>query len=184
MVSIGKLSIEHASAVVAHQVRNRAFFRPWEPERLDSWFTLEAQEQALRSSLQQWEAGTGFHFGVFIEGDLVGRVALNDVVRGAFESAHLGYQVDQGWINKGVATEAVRQALDFAFGEARLHRVQAAIIPSNRASLRVVEKLGFRPEGMALRYLRIDGRWQDHRLFALTREEWRAGPGIPPQSAG
>ncbi len=77
---------------------------------------------------------------------------------------------------QGLMTEGIRLALGFAFGAAGLHRVQAAIMPRNQASLRVVEKVGFRREGFAQRYLQIAGKWEDHLLFAITQEEWPPGP--------
>ena len=83
----------------------------------------------------------------------------------------MGYFLDQARGGRGLASEAVALALRFAFGPARLHRVQAAVMPHNVRSARVLEKNGFRREGFAPRYLRLDGAWQDHDLFAITAEE-------------
>ena len=115
--------------------------------------------------------GRGLPFAIVEDGELAGAVNLSGIVRGVFENAYLGYWVDGARGGRGVATEAVRLAVLHAFDEAGLHRVQAAVIPRNAASVRVLEKVGFRAEGLALRYLRIAGRWEDHRLFALTSEE-------------
>jgi ribosomal-protein-alanine N-acetyltransferase len=93
-------------------------------------------------------------------------------MRGAFMNAHLGYWIDGEYQGQGFATEAVGNALALAFGALGLHRVQAAVMPHNAASLRVLAKLGFRKEGECARYLQIAGRWEDHHLFAMTREEW------------
>jgi RimJ/RimL family protein N-acetyltransferase len=110
---------------------------------------------------------------------LLGRIALTGIMRGAFMNAHLGYWIDGEYQGQGYATEAVGNAVALAFGALGLHRVQAAVMPHNAASLRVLAKLGFRKEGECARYLQIAGRWEDHHLFAMTREEW----GTPsPQS--
>ncbi|MBI3725865.1 GNAT family N-acetyltransferase [bacterium] len=91
--------------------------------------------------------------------------------RGPFRNAHLGYWIDREHQGRGLTTEAVRLLLAFAFGPLALHRVQAAVMPRNRASCRVLEKAGFRREGLARRYLMIDGKWRDHLIYAITIEE-------------
>jgi ribosomal-protein-alanine N-acetyltransferase len=102
---------------------------------------------------------------------LVGRVAFSAVVRGSFQNAYLGYWIDQDSQGRGLMTEALDLALGFAFGPLGLHRVQAAVMPSNEASQRVLEKCGFRREGLALRYLCLAGKWEDHAIFAITAGE-------------
>jgi len=110
------------------------------------------------------------------DGRLVGLFSLNEIVRGVFQSAYAGWQVRGTDTGRGLGTEGVRALLDIAFSSEPaglgLHRVQANVMPSNAASLRVVEKVGFRKEGEAERYLRIAGRWEDHLMFAVTAEEW------------
>jgi ribosomal-protein-alanine N-acetyltransferase len=101
----------------------------------------------------------------------VGKIALSGVMRGAMHGAYLGYWMDLDHVGKGLVTEGIRAVLDWSFGAAGLHRIQAAIMPRNERSLRVVDKLGFRREGYAERYLQIAGKWEDHVLFAKTREE-------------
>jgi ribosomal-protein-alanine N-acetyltransferase len=97
------------------------------------------------------------------------------VVRGAWQNANIGYFLDEARGGLGYATWAVREALAFAFGWANLHRVQAAIMPRNVRSIRVAEKTGFHKEGLAQRYLRINSVWEDHRIYAITSEEWPVG---------
>jgi ribosomal-protein-alanine N-acetyltransferase len=103
---------------------------------------------------------------------MIGRIRFGGVVRGAFSNAYLGYWIDAEHQSKGYMTEALRSAVSFAFDDLGLHRVQAAVMPKNIPSLRVLAKLGFRKEGESLRYLQIAGRWEDHHLFAVTVEEW------------
>ncbi|MGH7903189.1 MAG: GNAT family N-acetyltransferase [Candidatus Dormibacteraceae bacterium] len=175
MISIRRLEPGDAPALLEMRLRNRVVLEGWEPRREESYFTAAAQLADVRRSAALWDEDRGYHFGIWHGDRLAGRVALDEVVRGAFQSAFLGYLVSQDLNGRGVATEAGRLALGAAFGELRLHRVQAAVMPANRASLRVLEKLGFRDEGLAERYLRINGTWEDHRIFALTAEEWLQG---------
>ena len=173
MLRIRPLELSDAPALLELRVRNRAFLEPWEPLRDARWTTLEAQEEAVSAAVAERDEGRALPFLVLEGDEPIGGVNLNVIVRGVFENAYLGYWLDEGHCGNGLATEAVRQAVAHAFGAGGLHRVQAAVIPSNAASLRVLAKLGFREEGLAERYLRIAGVWQDHTLFALTREEWR-----------
>ncbi len=96
------------------------------------------------------------------------------VVRGPWQNANIGYYVDRTWNGRGVCTEAVGLVVGFAFDRAGLHRVQAAVMPRNTPSIRVLEKNGFRREGLAPRYLQIDGVWENHVIFARTTEDPRA----------
>ena len=104
--------------------------------------------------------------------------ALNEIVRGAFQSAHAGWQVGADRVGRGYGTEGVTALVDHGLEAGAeglgLHRIQANIMPENRASLRIAEKVGFRREGLGVRYLRIAGRWEDHVMLAITREEWPA----------
>lgn len=170
MIRIRPLSAGDAAELLEVRARNRAHLEPWEPLRDASFYTLAGQVAAADAAVTAREAGRAFPFVIEHEGRIVGGVNLNEVVRGVFQNAYLGYWVDGACGGRGFATEAVRQAVAFAFGEARLHRVQAAVIPRNATSIRVLEKTGFRDEGLALRYLQIAGVWEDHRIFAVTND--------------
>jgi ribosomal-protein-alanine N-acetyltransferase len=155
---------------------NQAHLRPWNPlprPGEDPTSITEVSNTVLRQR-REWKAGRAFSFLLALRSEptrFVGRVALNGVMRGAMHGAYLGYWMDVDHQSNGLCTEAIGSVLDFAFGPAELHRVQAAIMPHNPRSLRVIEKLGFRREGYAERYLQIAGNWEDHVLFARTREE-------------
>ncbi len=172
MIRIRPLELDDAAALLEIRSRTRAFLEPWEPSRTARFYTLEGQRSAVAAALAERDAGRGLPFVVLEDGEVAGGVNLNSIVRGVFENAYLGYWVDEARGGRGVATEAVRLAVGYGFGAAGLHRVQAAVLPRNAASIRVLEKNGFHREGLAERYLRINGVWEDHLLFAVTREDW------------
>jgi ribosomal-protein-alanine N-acetyltransferase len=178
--AIRPTSLQDLDALVALRRSNRGHTGPWEPVREDAFYTPAGQRIELDLDAQAWAVGSAYPFSVLAAGDgdrLVGRVALANIVRGAWQNATLGYWIAHSAAGHGHATRAVALALRFAFEHARLHRVQPAVIPRNTASIRVVERNGFRREGHAERYLQINGVWEDHTIFALTAEEWRARNG-------
>ena len=118
------------------------------------------------------QLGTGYGFGIFAQGRLCGEVNLSSVQRGPFQSGYVGYWIDQMQAGRGYVPEAVVLVFRFAFEDLGLHRLQISIIPRNRPSRRVAQKLWLRGEGIALRYLEIDGRLEDHVRYAITAEEW------------
>jgi len=118
------------------------------------------------------ELGAGYGFGVFVSGRFSGEINLNSIQRGPFQNAYIGYWMDEAMAGHSYTPEAVVVLLQFAFEELGLHRAQISIIPRNTASRRVVEKLDLRDEGIAQRYLEINGNWEDHIRYAITSEEW------------
>ena len=158
---------------------NADHLRPWSPLAApgEDPTSLTGLSNLVTRHRRDWKRGDQYVLLVArrVPGEpLVGRVALGGVMRGVFQNAYLGYWIDAAHQGHGLMTEAVGASLAFGFGEARLHRVQVAIMPRNAASLRVVEKVGFRKEGFAERYLCIAGKWEDHVIFAMTSEEWEA----------
>ena len=161
-----------AEALVELLARNRDFLSEYEPPRPESHYTLEGQRRLVQIDVERWEAGARYAFGIFLpSGRIAGRVALDNVVMGAWHNATLGYYVDRGLNGRGLATEAVRLICGFAFDTAGLHRIQAGVMPRNAASARVLAKVGFRHEGLAKHYLFINRRWEDHDIYALTVED-------------
>jgi len=156
--------------------RNDDWLTPWEPSRLAGQPDVVEDREAfaVRCSARQRERqlGTGFGYGIFVEGAFVGEINLSSVHRGAFQSGYIGYWVDQAHAGHGYVAEALVLVARFSFEDLRLHRIQIAIIPRNHRSRRVVEKLGLRNEGTALRYLEINGVWEDHVRYAITTEDW------------
>ncbi len=118
------------------------------------------------------QAGVGFSFGVFVDGNFAGEMNLSSIHRGAHQNAYVGYWIDHRRAGHGYTPEALVALMQFGFDELNLHRLQISIIPRNSASRRVVEKLNVRAEGVANRYLQINGVWEDHIRYAMTSEEW------------
>ncbi len=156
--------------------RNLEWLSKWEPQRIegqpDVIESREAFAARCAARARERQLGTGFSFGIFVDGDFAGEVNLSSVQRGPFQNAYVGYWVDRDLAGQGYVPEAVVVVLRHAFDDLRLHRIQIAIIPRNESSRRVVAKLGIRDEGLAVRYLEIDGIWEDHIRYAITHEEW------------
>lgn len=156
--------------------RNVEWLTKWEPQRVHGQpDTVDDRDAfAVRCSARQRERqlGTAYGFGIFVDGCFAGEINLSGVQRGPFQSAYVGYWIDEKHAGEGYVPEAVVAVARFAFEELHLHRIQIAIIPRNAASRRVVEKLKIRDEGIAERYLEINGVWEDHVRYAMTAEEW------------
>lgn len=156
--------------------RNEEWLTKWEPTRVPGQPDVVEDREAfaVRCSARQRERqlGAGYGFGVFVDGSFAGEINLSSIQRGPFQSAYVGYWIDEARAGHGYTPEALVVVARFAFEELRLHRIQIAIIPRNAASRRVVEKLAIRDEGIAVRYLEINGEWEDHVRYAITAEEW------------
>lgn len=177
-IFIRRMELEDADQSLALRIGNREFMRPFEPIQAETQFTLEGQIETMQKVIQLWEKGCGYGFGIFLSdtNELIGRVNLSNVVRGAWDSCTMGYFMDQRMNGHGYTTEAVRLAMLFAFEEAGLHRIQAAVMPRNSGSIRVVQKAGFLFEGLAEYYLKINGIWEHHNIYSSTREYWPNAP--------
>lgn len=155
---------------------NVEWLTKWEPKRHpkqpDAVEDQEAFASRCAARARERQLGAGFGFGIFLDGTFIGEMNINSIQRGAFQNCYVGYWIDQRVAGKGYTPEALVLALKFAFEDLQIHRVQIAIIPRNEASLRVVQKLEIRPEGVAERYLEINGQWEDHLRHAITSEEW------------
>jgi [ribosomal protein S5]-alanine N-acetyltransferase len=161
-----------------YEVRDRCrdWLVPWEPRPKGAPLPAEDRASfAARCAIRDRERqlGSGYGFGVFVGGSFAGEITLSSIQRGPFQTGHIGYWIDRELAGHSYTPEAVVVVLAFAFDTISLHRVEISIIPRNHASLRVVEKLAIRSEGIAQRYLEIDGEWEDHAKFAMTSEEWR-----------
>ena len=147
---------------------SRAFLTPWEPTWPSDDLTRSAFRRRLRRYAEDQRADTSYAFFLFRKSDdaLVGGLTLANVRRGVAQAGSLGYWVGEPFARRRLMTGALHGLVPFAFGSLRLHRLEAACIPSNAASIRLLEKMGFAREGYAREYLCINGLWQDHLLFA------------------
>lgn len=156
---------------------SRDYLQPWEPTWPEDDLSRAAFRRRLGVYARELELQTAFPFFIFAmtaegrEGPLAGAVTLSNIRRGVAETGQLGYWIGEACAGQGLGTAAVRAVCAFAFGQLRLHRVEAACLPSNARSRRVLEKSGFRLEGRARAYLKINGAWADHLLFGLVEDE-------------
>ncbi|MEO3824605.1 GNAT family protein [Actinomadura sp. B10D3] len=171
--------VADAEALAALYGANREYLRPWEPERDDAYYTVEGQRDNLHDLVEAYAAGEMWPAVILVGDEVAGRITLNNVLRGPLQSCFVGYWVARAHAGRGVATEALGQALDVAFGALRLHRVEAFTRVDNHASQRVLERNGFTPVGTARRHIHLDGRWHDERLFECLAP-WDDGIALVP----
>jgi [ribosomal protein S5]-alanine N-acetyltransferase len=156
--------------------RNAEWLTVWEPRRQAHQADPTTDRSAFASRCLQRDRdranGTAYQFGLFVDRQIAGEVNLNNVIRGAMQSATIGYWIDREQAGHGYVAEGVVVLFQHAFEQLGLHRVEICIVPRNFRSRRVMEKLNIREEGVAERYLEIDGVWEDHVRYGFTLEEW------------
>lgn len=158
-----------AAALMEYFIRNEAFFRPWEPRR-PAAFNQEGYwvEQVALRELQQIEKSASYWVAEnAYDGQIVAHCSLTNIIHGAFKAAYMGYAIDQRYQAKGLMKALCLDAISYAFNELSLNRIMANHMPSNNRSAALLRSLGFSREGLAKRYLKINGRWEDHVLNAL-----------------
>jgi [ribosomal protein S5]-alanine N-acetyltransferase len=159
------------------RIRNADWLLKWEPRAAggqgDPTRDRSAFDLRCANRERDRQMGVAYSFGLFVDGSFAGEINLNNLVRGAFQNATIGYWIDQARAGNAYMSEAVVVLAKFAFENLHLHRCEINIIPRNTNSRRVMEKLAIREEGVAIRYLEINGIWEDHVNFGLTVEEWR-----------
>jgi [ribosomal protein S5]-alanine N-acetyltransferase len=163
------------------RLRNEAWLLPWEPLRssrvADPTRSRDAFSSRCAARDRERQAGVAYGFALFVDNAFAGEVNLNNVVRGALQSGTVGYWIDRARAGHSYVAEGVAVLARFAFEELHLHRLEICIVPRNANSRRVMEKLQIREEGVAERYLEINGTWEDHMRFGITAEEWSARRG-------
>ena len=181
-VEVRPLRARDAGAWAEVRTRTEAWLRPWEGRAPSQprlgWrdrHTPAVFATMLRQQRREARAGRMLPFAVVVGDRFAGQLTVSSVVRGAFDAAAVGYWVDERVAGRGVLPTALALVADHCFGPVGLHRLEANVRPENTASRRVVEKLGFREEGLHRRYLFIDEDWRDHVAYALLREDLPAG---------
>jgi ribosomal-protein-alanine N-acetyltransferase len=160
------------------RVRSRDWLVKWEPQPLAGYPDVAVDRRAFGNRCaardREWQMGSAYGFGLFVGSAFAGEVNISSVQRGPFQNAYVGYWIDEARAGHGYMPEGLVLLFQFAFEDLGLHRLQISIIPRNTASRRVAEKLELRDEGTAVRYLEINGVWEDHVRYAVTYEDWLA----------
>ena len=156
------------------RARSREHLTPWEPVWQRDELTRSAFRRRVRHYNREAREDLGYAFLIFKDGDdqLLGGLSLSNVRRGVTQAAVLGYWLGLPFVGQGYMTDAVGAVCAYAFEDLHLHRLEAATMPNNLASIRVLERNRFRSEGIARRLLKINGAWEDHVLHALVAEDF------------
>lgn len=167
------LDIEDVTILKNYFEENREFFKEWEPVRDKEFYEQENIVKIIESLKEDYINKRAVPLHIFLKSSnkLIGYIALSNIVRGAFLSCFLGYKLHKDYIKRGYMSEALEKMKEIAFEEYKLHRVEANIIPRNKASRRLVEKAGFEEEGLSKKYLKINGVWEDHCHYVILNEK-------------
>jgi ribosomal-protein-alanine N-acetyltransferase len=161
--------------MLAYVEENREHLAQWSPPAPDGYYTESFWLEHIAQARQEFERGRSMKLVIFERANVMGRVVgvcnFSNIIRGPFQACFLGYHLDGRDVGRGIMSEALRGAIEYAFENLRLHRVMANYIPRNERSGRVLRRLGFTVEGYARDYLLINGAWEDHILTALTNHK-------------
>ncbi len=159
------------------RLRNEQWLVPWEPLRSPTMLdpTRDRDAFAARCSARDRDRqlGIAYGFGIFVGAEFAGEINLNGVVRGALQGGTIGYWIDRAKAGQRYTAEGVVTLAKFSFEQLHLHRLEICIVPRNSNSRRVMEVLAIREEGIASRFLEINGAWEDHVRYGITAEEWQ-----------
>jgi ribosomal-protein-alanine N-acetyltransferase len=165
-----------AFQTAAFFLRNREHFRRWDPPVPADFYTVEFWQRSLERAVEDFNADRAVRFDLFdaARGSpvIIGRIGFSQIVRGAFQSCMLGYQIDSAYEGQGLMSEALRAAIEYMFRVRGMHRVQANHLEENERSARVLARVGFEREGLARDYLFINGRWRDHVMNARLNRDF------------
>jgi ribosomal-protein-alanine N-acetyltransferase len=188
-VSIRPIRLRDARQLERELLENRSWLRKWEATNPHGAMSFDVRS-SIRSLQANSRAGLGLPFAVEYDGEFAGQLNVSSMTYGSLSSATIGYWVSERFAGLNVTPTAVALASDYCYFQVGLHRIEICIRPENGPSLRVVEKLGFRYEGLRRRYIHINGDWRDHFCFALVAEELPTGvlrrwlDGKVPEGAG
>lgn len=174
IIKLRKANLEFKEQLLNYQIRNNDFLKQFNPRHSENFYTLKKQEDILIQNMLDYETGNNYVFYIFLEKEnlLIGKISLTNIIRGVFQSCFLGYSLDKDYINRGYMSYAISSIITFAFDDLKLHRIEANVMPRNKASLRVLEKNNFINEGLATKYLKINGIWEDHIHMVLLNENY------------
>ncbi|HEX6518983.1 MAG TPA: GNAT family N-acetyltransferase [Streptosporangiaceae bacterium] len=171
MTATRLVALDDAPVITELITENREFMAPWEPDRGDDYFTVESQRKVIEAGLGRRAEGVSLPHVILDEnGEVVGRITLNNIVRGPFQSCSVGYWLSQKANGRGLASAALADMKRIAFAGLGLHRLEAGTLKHNVRSQRVLERNGFERFGLAPKYLKIAGEWQDHILYQVLSD--------------
>jgi ribosomal-protein-alanine N-acetyltransferase len=159
---------EDEARYLRYRLENEDVFRPFEPRHPPGYYSVEQMHTFMEEVLLDGETDRRYGFVITDDQEIIGHVNLNNVVRGAFQNAHIGYATAARHWGRGIMTAAVSAVVEAAFSELDLHRIEAAVLPDNAPSIAIIRRNDFQEVGLARSYLAIDGVWRDHRIFART----------------
>lgn len=166
------LQVKEAKQVIDYLVRNKNFLAEWEPKRSKNYYSISEQKRIIKLNNKAMKSGNLISLWIHKKDDpkIIGNITFSNIIRGYFLSCFVGFKLDESKINKGYMTEALQAAINYAFDTFKLHRIEANIMPKNLRSIKVVEKLSFKNEGIAKKYLKINDVWEDHIHYVLLNE--------------
>lgn len=167
-MNIRLVSPDDAGRLAEYYKSNARHFRSWEPIRADGYYSETTLRARLTDYEEQHRSGAAAHFIGLDDAGVIAHCSLTNIVYGSFRACFMGYAVAQNHEGTGIMTKVCKAAIDYAFRELELHRIMANYMPLNARSANLLKKLGFSEEGMAKKYLKINGRWEDHVLTSLV----------------
>ena len=170
-IELKVLTPEDSLDTLEYYKRNKKHLGPFEPNRDESFYTLEVQKKILVENYKQYINGTSVNFGIYHANKYIGKIQISNIVQGIFKSAFVGYSIDATCQGQGFMKEALNLVLEYAFSDLELHRIEASTLTNNMRSQRVLQACGFKKLGINERYLYINGDWRDHITFYKTRLE-------------
>lgn len=164
-VSIRNFTPDDADELLEYYIKNKDHLKDFEPARDISFYTYETQRELLLESYRQLMNGAGSDLGIYIQGKLIGKAKISNIVYGVFKNGILGYSIDKDYEGHGYMKEAISLVLDYAKEYLDLHRIEASVLTCNERSKRVLDRCGFEEVGINKKYLYINGKWSDHITF-------------------
>ncbi|WP_423219371.1 GNAT family N-acetyltransferase [Clostridium lundense] len=169
-VDLKLLTPENGEEVLQYYIRNKEHLEPFEPTRENNFYTLLVQKRILMENYKQFLNGTSFNFGIYKDNKFIGKIQLSNIVMGIFRNCFVGYSIDKEEQGKGYMKDALMLAVDYAFNELDLHRVEASTLVDNHRSQNVLKACDFKEIGVNEDYLYINGKWRDHITFYKLRK--------------
>jgi len=169
------LDEDFAFLVLDYYQRNKEHFKQWVPDYGEEYFTLAHQQKLLGEYIKLMRKGLMVKLWLFeAENDglkIIGDIAYTNIIRGPYQGCHLGYKMDKDYLRLGYMSEALKLTNQYVFQHLQLHRIEANIMPFNQNSIELIEKLGFKKEGFSDKYLKINGKWENHVRYGMINEE-------------